>query len=820
MAFKGGAIYAEAFIDDKKWKSGLKTLKTGAIATGAAITAAFAKTMADNIRKADQWQKSMTNVSTVIDTSRISTQNLAKELINLDPALGNTKDLTDSLYQSFSAGAESAEQALNTTVTAAKFSTAALTDTATAVDVLTTAVNAYGEETINVETAADVFFKTIESGKITGEQLSSSIGKSIPVFASAGIELEQLTAAMAAMTKQGVNASETTTQLNGIISAFIKPSEDMKKALDNQGFASGSALLQTEGLVGALNFLQTETKGSQEELAKLIPNLEGLRGAMLLTGTGAQTFDDTLVELRNSSGAVNEAFEKQEKTFDTFSSSLDKIQLVTGNIGKHFIDQIATGATAANESILELITSSAGMQFVANAAGAVATGLDWIQAVAGPIADSLFPALHDILKELFTAFGEVFREIYDGGPGVDALAVGVNTVSAAITISSKIVTGFIDNVKNLTLVMVNSGELLGNIFTGQFGKVKDSAEEAWQSLQNFGTGFIDNTAEVVKTAVDEFSNFGLDVQNTINDIELSVTTTFDNVKNEVLFNWEEIYTGFKQTMTEDLPEAMEEGEEELVEKTEETVSKLKAWWDSLWEGNVLTAKKSFDAIVSASSFGYSQLSALSTQHNTNELAKIDLRYIQEQEKLQAQLEQGLITQQEYDDALKKLDEDTAAEKNKLSKKQFDTQKKLDIAGAIIDGASAVLGWWDAATQLGPIAGPIFAGVMTAATTALTAKQVSLISQQEFVPAYQMGGTKRGTGPATIDEEGPELVTLRDGSTVVPARLSQQIANAAGDQRSGDTIINFNDAVVRNDRDIDKIERRVSRIVSKDIRKGA
>ena len=35
-------------------------------------------------------------------------------------------------------------------------------------------------------------------------------------------ELEQLTAGIAAMTKQGVNAANATTQLNSIVNAFIK----------------------------------------------------------------------------------------------------------------------------------------------------------------------------------------------------------------------------------------------------------------------------------------------------------------------------------------------------------------------------------------------------------------------------------------------------------------------------------------------------------------------------------------------------------------------------------------------------------------------
>ena len=144
----------------------------------------------------------MSNVNTIIDETKISTQNLTKDLLKLDPALGNTTDLTNGLYQSFSSGAETAEEAMQTTVDSAKFAKAALTDTYTAVDVLTTAVNAYGKESMTTTQASDIFFTTIKKGKLTGEQLAGSIGQSIPLFASAKINLNELASGMAAMTNR------------------------------------------------------------------------------------------------------------------------------------------------------------------------------------------------------------------------------------------------------------------------------------------------------------------------------------------------------------------------------------------------------------------------------------------------------------------------------------------------------------------------------------------------------------------------------------------------------------------------------------------
>ena len=114
------------------------------------------------------------------------------------------------------------------------------------------------------------------------------------------------------MTKQGISAAESTTQLQALMTAFIKPSTDMTEALNEMGYASGSALIEAEGLTGALKFLQESTGGNVEELAKLLPNVRALKGAIALTGKQTDVYTESLDAMENSTGATNEAFKKQE----------------------------------------------------------------------------------------------------------------------------------------------------------------------------------------------------------------------------------------------------------------------------------------------------------------------------------------------------------------------------------------------------------------------------------------------------------------------------------------------------------------------------
>ncbi|KKN59444.1 hypothetical protein LCGC14_0541560, partial [marine sediment metagenome] len=395
MAFKAGSIYGEARLDDKKWNSGLKRITKGAALAGAAIAAAFAAAFVLSVKAANKFQKAMANVSTLVDTAIVDMQKLSKAVLLLPPALGETTELTKGLYQAFSAGATTAKEAMKITIDSAKFAKAALTDTFTAVDVLTTAVNAYGKETMDTTKASDIFFQTIKFGKITGEQLAASIGTSIPLYASVGIELEELTSGLAAMTKQGVDANLATTQLNAIVNAFLKPSGAMTEALQNMGYESGSTFLKAEGLAGALKLIETQTDGDAAAMSDLLPNIRALRGAMALTGVGGEEFNRVLGEMENATGVTEEAFAKQEKTFDTYKNSLKKVQTVVGNIGKHFVDKLTVGATTAAEGMLAFIMSSQGMEIVANIVGTVAGGFELLKGIIMPIVDVLLPVLND-----------------------------------------------------------------------------------------------------------------------------------------------------------------------------------------------------------------------------------------------------------------------------------------------------------------------------------------------------------------------------------------------------------------------------------------
>lgn len=855
MALKVGAVFGEAVLKTAKWTSGATLIQKGAKKLGGVLATAakvgFVALSAAIIKstfEANKFQKAFSNVTTLIDSSDENFQEISKSLLKLDSRLGTSAELTQGLYQAISAGAEDAAAGLVIVEQAAKFSTAALTDNSTAVDVLTTAMNAYGSDVVNAAQASDIFFKTIEKGKINGEQLASTIGQSIPLFASTGIALEELTSGMAAMTKQGVSASESTTQLNAIVNSFLKPSENLSAALQDMGFESGAAFLKTEGLAGALKLLQDETKGDATALAELLPNIRAMRGAMALTGVGGEEFTAILKEMETATGATEIAFQKQEVTFQTFRNELNKSQVLIGNVSKFFVDKLAVGATQALEAVNKFLLSTKGMEAFAKAASFVGSVFGIIEEAATIISETVAPALKEAIDDITEEFSSLFDEISEGPSAIDIFSAAIQIASKVLIVAIKIIKLYLNVYIDLFKIIIEGGKIIANFYRALSGKgtwdefkaaVAGGGDAVLNMVKNIKKNGIDigiALKGVGGEIVDVFSNVDESTAKTSKRISDNLKKRSEEAKNFVVKNYDEMVTGVNASNAKLETEADKTGEivktpiVKAIETSKTALEQFNAWVDTNLKTFADKFTFAFNVISEAASMAFQGIGDISAQFYTNEFAKLDnanaeekealdTKHATELESLQQQLDSSLITEEEFNTKKQILDTKAATEQealrkdqlskeNKLKKEQFETNKKLSIANVWMNLASAVMGFWAAYAAI-PIAGPIIAGSLSAAALGIAIAQTALISQQQFVPARKDGGA--ASGLTQVNEEGGELITLPDGSVVVPNDISKDIAAASG---GNSTIVNVNNPIVREESDIQKIANAVDSILAR------
>jgi TP901 family phage tail tape measure protein len=221
--------------------------------------------------------------------------------------------LTGGLYQALSAGVPK-DNALEFMQVASQAAIAGVTDVETAVDGLTTIINAFGLDTGEAQAVADSMFASVKGGKTTFEELSASLFNVGPAAAAAGVSFEEVNAAIATMTAAGVPTAQATTQIRAAMVGLQKPSKELDAIFQALGYDSAQLAIESEGLGFALDAVKDASNGSNGQLQTLLGSVEAVSAVNILAGTGAGKFADELERQNDAAGSVQDAFDEIDKS--------------------------------------------------------------------------------------------------------------------------------------------------------------------------------------------------------------------------------------------------------------------------------------------------------------------------------------------------------------------------------------------------------------------------------------------------------------------------------------------------------------------------
>lgn len=125
-----------------------------------------------------------------------------------------------------------------------------------------------------------------------------------------GVSFDEVTGALAVLTKGGIDTAESVTGVRAILSSISKPSEEAKKAAKSIGLEWSVAALQAKGLRGVLQDMADKTGGSASKMAVLLGGVESLVPALALTAGKGAEFAKTMEHMATKAGATDEAVKK------------------------------------------------------------------------------------------------------------------------------------------------------------------------------------------------------------------------------------------------------------------------------------------------------------------------------------------------------------------------------------------------------------------------------------------------------------------------------------------------------------------------------
>lgn len=194
--------------------------------------------------------------------------------------------------------------------------TAGMTTTQTASAAVVATLNSHVKGVTTAKEAQDVLFRTVDLGVVSYEELAHSIGKTLPTAAAFGVSLQEMGAAVAAMTRQGISGAESLTSLNNLMLHIAKPSKDAAEMMKDLGIEYGATALQTKGLTGWLKEAIERTGGNKQALTAIMPELRGLRGLLALANDGGKSYTAMLGGMATASrgaGAQLHSVAEREK---------------------------------------------------------------------------------------------------------------------------------------------------------------------------------------------------------------------------------------------------------------------------------------------------------------------------------------------------------------------------------------------------------------------------------------------------------------------------------------------------------------------------
>lgn len=266
-------------------------------------------------KRAGEFDQQMRTINTIARVTDGQLGEVGKSIRDLARTTGaDLADLTGGYYDVLSAGITDTADAQKVLTAATKLSIGSLSTSGEAVDLLTTAINAYGLKASDATYLTDIFAKSVEIGKVKASDIAATLANVAPIAHTAGISLEEIAASYGALTAQGLDAAEVTTQMNRAIVELIKPSKNLKELMKETGH-NYAQIAREKGLHTALTILRKDADAAGIDILKLFGRIEGGKYVLQTTGSQAGLFEAALADIGDAAGTAEGQFAEAEKGF-------------------------------------------------------------------------------------------------------------------------------------------------------------------------------------------------------------------------------------------------------------------------------------------------------------------------------------------------------------------------------------------------------------------------------------------------------------------------------------------------------------------------
>ena len=348
----------------------LKTLETLAKSNVVMKIANLAiKTVTQIGEETDKVSTKLNAASTLYGDVAVDQQRLLENLYAISSQTGESvENLGQSIYDALSAGIEPTEDMSNVLQIvgeSAKLAKGGFTDTSTALSATISVLNAYKMDASKTNEVQNMLLQTQNKGVTTVGELGSALAKVTPTAAAFGVKFEDIATSIALMTKQGTKTEVATTALAQVISELGKSGTTASKNLEKAAKKAKLTDTSFKGLLSSgkslgeiLELMSDYAEANDQSMVDMFSSIEAGRATLQLVGENASSYTEILGSMHDSTGLVQQAFEKTVKPTEQLAEAFNNLFSNIGMQFKPLVDTLASGLASVITKMTKQETTS------------------------------------------------------------------------------------------------------------------------------------------------------------------------------------------------------------------------------------------------------------------------------------------------------------------------------------------------------------------------------------------------------------------------------------------------------------------------------
>lgn len=384
------------------------------------------------IKTSSTFESAMSRVQAVSGASGGELQKLNKKAQELGATTAwSASEVADGMTEMAKAG-WSASDIIDGMAGVLNSASASGEDLAQVSTIVADAITGFGLKAKDASRVADLLTQSANAGTIDITDLGESFKYISPIAKTMGFSIEDVTTAISAMSMSGIKGSQAGTALRTMFARMVKPTDDVKSAMDELGIK----LTNSDGSFKSLNTIVSEMRGSFSGMtdeqktyyATVLAGQEGMSGLLSLLSLSQGEYDKLADSMNNCKGVAEDTAKTMLDNFGgqltILKSSLEGVAIQFGEV---LLPYFKNFVTWVQQVVLKLqsMTKEQKEQIVKWGLFASAIGPTLL----------IFGKLTSTIGKLMSAFGAVPKVISTVQKDFGLLQLGITHIQEGFALS-------------------------------------------------------------------------------------------------------------------------------------------------------------------------------------------------------------------------------------------------------------------------------------------------------------------------------------------------------------------------------------------------